>query len=377
MTVSAAACAQEERAAWYRLTLTPGLGPVAARALLQEFGLPIALFDGSVTQANLARVVGGDLARKLIAPLDAEQEEMMRRACAWLGAQDDRFLLTLADADYPRPLLELVDAPAVLFGAGRRELLARTCIAIVGSRSATRQGEQNASAFAATLGGAGLCVVSGLAAGIDAAAHRGALETPAGTIAFVGTGIDITYPASQARLAAAVARQGLVLSEFAFGTPPHPGNFPRRNRLIAAMARGVLVVEAAVRSGSLITARLATELGREVFAIPGSIHSPLARGCHRLLRDGAKLVESAQDVLEELRWGSTSAQAVAREEGEVDDCNDVLAALGHDPIDLDTLAQRLNRDAGTVVAQLLELELAARVERLPGNRYQRLQVKRR
>jgi len=372
-----------ERAAWLRLVLTPGLGPGATRTLLDRFGLPTALFRGSVDHAALVDAVGTEGALALTRPPDEPLATALQRTQQWLDGGPRRSLVTLADADYPRPLLQLPDAPALLYAEGDRALLARPALAIVGSRNATRQGEQNAAAFAAGIGRAGWCVVSGLAAGIDAAAHRGALESGSGTIALMGTGADIIYPAGNRPLAAAIARDGLLLSEYPIGTAPLARNFPRRNRLIAALARGVLVVEAALRSGSLITARLAADMGREVFAIPGSIHSPLARGCHRLIRDGAALVESTQDVFEQLGWAralpaglAPRAPQQASAEADAPDpaaaAAPLLAALGHDPADIDTLALRTGMDPGKVAAGLLALELARRVERLAGNRYQRL-----
>jgi DNA processing protein len=368
-----------ERAAWLRLFLTPGIGPRTARDLLAACGLPQEVFAAG--RAALGRHVSAELADLLRQPPGAALEGAIEGAERWLDAATDRSLLTLADTDYPPALLECPDPPTVLFATGRRELLAGPSLAMVGSRSCTQQGQETAQAFAKSLAHAGLTIVSGLAVGIDAAAHRGGLQAAeagaaASTIAVVGTGIDVVYPSSQRGLAEAIRMRGLVLSEFAPGTPALAHNFPRRNRIIAGLARGVLVVEAALRSGSLITARLATELGREVFAIPGSIHSPTARGCHRLIKDGAKLVESAQDVLDELQMPVTaSAQAApdaSAAHGISADQSALLAALGHDPVDLDTLARRCVRDAGALSAALLELELAQYVERLPGNRYQRL-----
>jgi DNA processing protein len=366
----------EERTAWLRLALTPGLAPRTARTLLAEFGLPTVLFQGQAPHARLAPLCGAELATALSQAAAPQLAESIARSEQWLDASVDRALVTLADSDYPAGLLELADAPIVLYAQGRRALLGRPALAIVGSRAATHQGERNAHAFAAHLGHAGLCIVSGMAGGIDAAAHRGALETSAGTVAVLGTGADRVSPPGNRALAGEIARTGLLLSEFAIGTPALPHNFPRRNRLIAALSRGVLVVEAALHSGSLITARLAADLGREVFAIPGSIHSPLARGCHRLIRDGAKLVESGQDVLEELRWGRNAAPAAAAAPEDAPaagtDGSAVLASLGHDPADADTIALRSGLDAGKTSATLLVLELEGRVERLPGNRYQRL-----
>ncbi len=361
-----------ERDAWLRLTLTPEIGPRTARALLAAFGLPDAIFSAS--RATLARHLPEPLAGVLAAPADNATAGALRQARRWLDLDASHALLTLADEDYPPLLLATADPPPALFAVGRRELLRRPALAIVGSRNATRQGADNAEAFALHLARAGLAIVSGLALGIDAAAHRGALKAlddgaEASTIAVLGTGVDIAYPAANRALADAIGRRGLLLSEFALGTPALAHNFPRRNRIIAGMARGVLVVEAALRSGSLITARLAAEAGREVFALPGSIHSPTARGCHRLIKDGARLVESALDVLDELRIEARASGSRAQRPAAQ---GALLAALGFDPVDLDTLAARTGRDAGSLSAELLELELAQDVERLPGNRYQRL-----
>lgn len=363
----------DERAAWLRLALTPGIASASARALLREFGLPGVLFSHPPEHGHAARIAGAEAARALLAPPAALTRQCLARAQDWLDADAAHSLVCLADADYPANLLQLADAPLLLYAAGRRELLGRPGIAVVGSRNATRQGERNAADFAGHLGRAGLCIISGLASGIDAAAHKGALDAGADTIALLGTGIDIAYPARHGALAQRIAREGLVLTEYPLGAPPQAHHFPRRNRLIAALARAVLVVEAALRSGSLITARIGAELGREVLAIPGSIHSPLSRGCHRLIREGAKLVESVADVLEELPpAASPLAPAPRAGDGPERGAHPVLAALEHEAVDLDVLALRLGRDPGSVVADLLELELAGLVERLPGNRYQRI-----
>jgi len=283
-------------------------------------------------------------------------------------------LVAWDDPSYPPALLELTDAPPVLCYAGRRELLNGPAIAIVGSRNATPRGVEHAEAFARALSDAGFTVVSGLALGIDAGAHRGGLEGAASSIAVLGTGLDHIYPAANKPLARQLAAAGGVLSEFPLGTPPLKQNFPRRNRLISGLARGVLVVEATLDSGSLITARLAAEQGREVFAIPGSIDSPFSKGSHRLIRDGAKLVETAADVLEEL--GVAARPSAAGEASGVEAPSEprrrVLAALGHDPADVDVLTVRTGLPAERVTAVLVELELAGRVALLPGGTYQRL-----
>ncbi len=361
-----------ERAGWLRLTLTPDIGPRTARELLAAFGLPEAIFAAG--RSALLRQVPERLAAVLAAPASAEVASAVKAAERWLALDAAHSLLTLADDVYPRSLLTTADPPPVLFAVGRCELLQRPALAIVGSRSATQQGAANAEAFAQHLAHAGLTIISGLALGIDAAAHRGALKAladgaDASTIAVLGTGVDVVYPTSNRALFDAIRSGGLLLSEFALGTPGIAHNFPRRNRIISGLARGVLVVEAALRSGSLITARLAAECGREVFALPGSIHSPTAKGCHRLIKDGAKLVESAQDILDELRIDARAPEVRSPRPAAHDA---LLAALGFDPVDLDTLAARTGRDAGSLTAELLELELAQDVERLPGNRYQRL-----
>lgn len=366
----------DECAAWLRLTMTPGVGPATTRELLKAFGLPTAIFAASA--AALTRVVNAELSRTLAGPAAEGIVRAIDITRQWLAQDERRFVLTLADADYPASLLATTDPPPVLYGVGRRELLASPMLAMVGARSSTRQGEATASAFAEHLARAGLTVVSGMARGIDAAAHEGALKAQAAgalgsTVAVIGTGADVVYPSAHRALCERISTHGLMLSEYPLGTPPVAHNFPRRNRIIAGLSRGVLVVEAALRSGSLITARLAADLGREVFAIPGSIHSPLARGCHRLIRDGAKLVESGEDVLEELRLEPLAPGAMPNAAGQFDKPeNSLMEALGHDPVDIDILCERTGMESGALVAALFELEMAQRVERLPGNRYQRL-----
>jgi DNA processing protein len=271
-------------------------------------------------------------------------------------------------------LLTIGDPPPVLHYAGKLDLLNRPALAIVGSRNATPQGRENAEAFAAALSAADLTIVSGLAQGIDAAAHRGGLAGAGNSVAVVGTGIDRIYPAGNKALAHRLAAEGGLLSQFTLGTPPLPGNFPRRNRVISGLVRGVLVVEATPNSGSLITARFAAEQGREVFAIPGSIHSPFSKGCHRLIKDGAKLVETAQDVLEELGLAPARAsdRAWAGTPAPDGDAARVLAALGHDPADVDLLAERTGLDASAIAVALVELELAGQVAQLLGGAFQRV-----
>lgn len=351
----------DELSAWLRLSLLPGVSGATQRQLLSAFGSPAAIFTAPASA--FANVPG------LAAKLAEDSAAQVEAALAWASKPGHR-LLTLADADYPQALLATPDPPILLYAQGRVELLNRPMLAIVGSRNASRQGMENAEAFAQALAAAGYTIVSGLASGIDAAAHRGALREAASTVAVIGTGADRIYPAANASLAREIAEKGCILSEFSLGTPPLPANFPRRNRLIAGLSRGCLVVEAARQSGSLITARLSAEYGREVFAIPGSIHSPLAKGCHLLLKQGAKLVESVEDILEEL--GGAPASPARRAEPLPKANDPVLAALGHDPCDLDTLVVRTGLAADELLARLLELELSGDIESLPGRRYQRL-----
>ena len=293
-----------ELAAWLRLTETTGVGPVAARQLLAAFGLPQDIFVQPYSA--LARVLPERQARALLAAPDAALAALIERTVAWAN-EPGNAVFTLADRGYPPRLLELTDPPTVLYAKGDVSLLRAAAVGVVGARSATAAGIDNARAFAQALSAASVTIVSGLALGIDAAAHEGALGGPGSTIAVVGTGLDIVYQARNRELAHRIAEAGVIISEYPLGMGARAENFPRRNRLIAGLARGLLVVEAAAQSGSLITARLAAEQGRDVFAIPGSIHSPLAKGCHLLIKQGAKLVETAADILDELGWGRSTA----------------------------------------------------------------------
>lgn len=355
-----------ELADWLRLTLAPGIGGETQRRLLSAFGLPGHIFSASA--AVLADTISHKQAGLL---LQHDSAEDVAKALAWSNEAGNA-ILTLADTAYPQCLLDAPDPPTVLYVKGRVELLNAPALAIVGSRNATPQGESNAEAFAAALANAGLTIVSGLALGIDAAAHRGGLRGVGSTIAVIGTGIDRVYPARNQALARDIAASGAIISEFPLGTPALRENFPRRNRVISGLARGCLVVEAAERSGSLITARLAGEQGRDVFAIPGSIHSPLSKGCHKLIKQGAKLVDNAGDILEELglpaqiETNAAAASALNAETASLLDC------IGHDPLDVDTLASRSGLTAEKLYAILLQMELDGRIASLPGGRFQRI-----
>jgi DNA processing protein len=350
-----------ELAAWIKLSLVPGLGGQSLRRLLTAFGLPQQVLAAG--RDALARIVSAEIAGRILSDLDSPA---VAAALEWAAA-DGHAVLALSDSDYPQPLLETADPPALLYLHGRRELLARPGLAVVGSRNATPQGISNAEQFARAFSGAGLTIVSGLALGIDAAAHRGGLEGMGSTIAVLGTGADILYPQRNRTLGERIAREGLIVSEFPLGTPPHGGNFPRRNRVISGLTRGCLVVEAALASGSLITARFAAEQGREVFAIPGSIHSPHSKGCHALIKQGAKLVESAQDLLQELGMKGFAAPPASA----APEVAGLLPHLGYDPCDINTLCARSGLTAAAVSAMLLQLELEGKVASLPGGQYQR------
>jgi DNA processing protein len=356
----------DEFEAWFRLLETPGLGREGARRLLAAFGSATQVLQAS--KAARQQVVGPQLAQAL----DTEPDELparLRAAQTWLRGGEARGVLCIGDDAYPEVLLQTPDPPLLLYVQGQVEFLNRRSLAIVGSRNASAQGVDNARAFGAHLSQRGWTIVSGLAFGIDGAAHEGGLDGPGSTVAVVGTGLDRVYPARHRALAHRIATAGVLVSEFAPGTPPLPPNFPMRNRIIAGLARGTLVVEAALQSGSLITAKQAAEYGREVFAVPGSIHSPLSRGCHALIRQGAKLVESADDILDELQ--GTAVTTAASEPAAAGRRDPVLEALGHDPATMDALCARTGWSAQELSARLLELELEDRVARLPGGLYQR------
>jgi DNA processing protein len=368
---------REELGSWLRLALTPGAGNANARKLMAAFGPPASVF---ATPAAVLREFAGPALATALAQEPPDLGQQLGTTLAWLDQEQPevpRRVLHLADPDYPPALLDTEDPPLLLYVLGRVRLPWPAAIAIVGSRNPTPQGQANAQQFGRSLAQAGLTVVSGLALGIDGAAHEGALEGAAPdqlpTIAVVGTGLDSVYPRQHEALAGRIAQRGLVVSEYPLGTAPLAANFPRRNRIIAGLSEGTLVVEAALRSGSLITARMALEQGKDVFAIPGSIHSPQSRGCHELLRQGAKLVESAQDVLEELRPGRAGAAAPAALAPALPTgaAGRLLDALGFDPVGLDALVARTGISTADLQAQLLELELSGHVSRLPGGLFQR------
>lgn len=359
-------------AAWLRLTLIPGIGGETQRKLLAAFGSPAGVFAAGPLATRTVAASRADLL------FDTDNREAIATALAW-AEQPGNHILPLDHPDYPPGLLQIADPPNLIYVKGNPDLLRRRSLAVVGSRNATPQGLQTAESFARALAAQGLCIVSGLALGIDAAAHHGALAASGDTVAVIGTGADRIYPARNRELALAIAERGAIVSEFPLGTPVLAANFPRRNRIISGLAQGVLVVEAAPESGSLITARLAGEQGREVFAIPGSIHSPVARGCHQLIKQGAKLVETASDILEELGSAplpestpASAAQGDFLRDAVNPENSPILAALGHDPCTLDDLVNRTTLGADQLLPELLTLELSGQIASLPGNRYQRL-----
>lgn len=359
---------------WLRLEQADGVGCRSVHALLSVFGTPGAILRAG--PAALGAHVTGAQARALYAPVTPVLAALIEATLVWLAAPGHH-LVTFHDPRYPPALAQIPDPPLLLYVSGRLDLLTQPLVAVVGSRNASVQGRVDAESFAAALSGAGLCVVSGLALGIDTAAHEGALRGGGSTIAVVGTGLDRVYPARNRALAHRIAGQGCIVSEYALGTPPLAANFPRRNRIISGLAAGVLVIEAAAQSGSLITAQMAAEQGRDVFALPGSIHSALTKGCHRLIREGAQLVETVDEVLTAMRVSplvrlQEGADAAAEAAPAAHDDAILLGALGHEPVALDELLARLALDPGALGARLLDLELAGFVTRLPGGRVQRI-----
>lgn len=408
----------ESLAAWLRLVHTPGIGAVTGQLLLRRLGPPEAILQASY--ATVRALVRRDEAARALLADDPVREQDIQAALAWLHAGDDRHILALDDPRYPAALLDLPDAPLLVYARGSLAALQPAAVAIVGSRRASHEGLRNAQALAEALARRGIVVTSGLAEGIDAAAHQGALEgAPAGqasTVAVTGAGIDRIYPAHHLPLARRMLEQGgLVLSEQPLGSAPMRTNFPRRNRMIAALSRGTLVVEAALRSGSLITARQAAELGREVMAVPGSIHNPLSHGCHHLIRDGATLIETVDDILQALgmvspgqdasdqdptirggrlrarqhtarrasgrrEWQSIIAdqesgaveQTPSRPEPLDDDSRDLLTILAASPMSAEALASRLGWPIDRILITIQLLELGGHIGRHVDGRWQRL-----
>ena len=363
-----------EKALWISLSSVYGIGSQTFCQLLSAFGTPANIFAASYKE--LTAVVSEKIASEIQAVADAD-ENTLADSLHWLS-QDNNHLVTLADIHYPKALLEIADPPPFLYAKGNLNLLNQASIAIVGSRNASVQGEKNAEAFAQVLCENGLCIVSGLALGIDGAAHRGALKANGATIAVVGTGLDIVYPAKHRDLAHQIVERGLIISEFALGTPSKPQNFPKRNRIISGLSLGCLVVEANLQSGSQITARLAAEQGREVFAIPGSIHSPMSKGCHQLIKQGAKLVDSIEDILSELRIETTlpafdiTPVTDKNHKNSATPKSALLTLMGFDAISLENLVHLSGLTVNEVSSMLMILELEGSVASLAGGKYQKI-----
>lgn len=362
----------DEQLSWLKLILVPGLGPANIKKLQDTFGSPEVIL-----QASESQLISSGLSPKVCRGLKEIDEKDLQQALAWLEISTNHHLICIDDARYPALLKAIHDAPPVLFVHGDVSLLSQHQLAMVGSRNPSSSGQETAYAFAKHLARTGLVITSGLALGIDGASHLGALDAGGSTIAVTGNGLDRVYPAKHRDLAHRIAEQGALVSEFPPGTKPLPHHFPRRNRIIAGLSLGTLVVEAAQKSGSLITAYKALEQSREVFAIPGSIHNPLARGCHQLIRQGAKLIETAQDVLEEL---SPIAQAsIEMAESSVIDADAptvqneshqiILDAMAYDPVNIDTLINRTGMAAHDISSILLILELEGIVSSQAGGHY--------
>ncbi|MFA7349176.1 MAG: DNA-processing protein DprA [Methylotenera sp.] len=364
-----------EKSLWISLGNIRGIGPQTFCQLLNAFGSPSHIYAASLKQ--LKEVVSDQIACEINQGVN---HDTLADSLHWLSLANNH-LVTLADVEYPQSLLEIADPPPFLYAKGNLALLNQPSIAIVGSRNASVQGEKNAEAFAHGLCGYGLCIVSGLALGIDGAAHRGALKAGGATIAVVGTGLDIVYPAKHRDLAHQIVERGLVVSEFALGTPSKPQNFPKRNRIISGLSLGCLVVEANLQSGSQITARMAAEQGREIFAIPGSIHSPMSKGCHQLIKQGAKLVDCLQDIVEELKLNEKLNQleneTVAKANGpdsstEENPSNLILKIMGFEPIALDQIVSISGLTVSEVSSMLMLLELEGKLASLAGGQYQKI-----
>ncbi len=356
---------ETQLAQYLQLTFTPGVGVVTFLRLLQQFGDVANVYAAG--QTEVAKMVGKGVAGSIFSDNALPEVE---KTLKWLSSAPQRFLLTLVDDEYPAELAEIAMPPTVLFMEGQRELLSGRKVAMVGSRHPTQQGIQNALAFGGELAAAGVTVVSGLAAGIDRYSHEGALTVSGGrTIAVIGTGIDLVYPASNRELFQRIRHEGLLISEYPLATPALANNFPRRNRIIVGLSQACLVVESAIDGGSMISADFALEMGRDVLAIPGSIHNPMARGCHKLIKQGAKLCETVSDVLEEL---AQSAQKNINLSAVTEKEDIILSAMGFDPVSLDLLCARLNLDFGEMCGKLLEYELEGKIVSCGGGRYQRV-----
>lgn len=374
----------KELEAWISLWRVPGVGPKAYQKLLASFSNPLEVFEsklGQLTDAGLSQKLANTI-------LEHRDSKSASPDIEWLNSSDSHFIITIQCEEYSELLKQITNPPPLLYVKGNCSLLHDPQLAIIGSRNPTKGGNDNAYSFAKYLGETGFCITSGLALGIDGTAHKGAIDGNGPTIAVIATGIDRVYPASHRDLAHSIAETGAIVSEFPIGTQPKPENFPRRNRIISGLSYGTLVIEAALKSGSLITARLAMEQNREVFAIPGSIHNPLARGCHSLIRQGAKLVETANDVIEEMSdvvnlQNTPSLETTnhpsnnEKHDQEIEDENSaeyqsLVDQMGFDPVHIDQLVIETGQSPETLSTMLLMLELQNRVSSNGGGTYTRL-----
>jgi DNA processing protein len=375
MVASPAPDCNDTHTDWLTLYHAPGIGPLTFQRLLKQFADP-----AEVLRAPTNQLQASGLNPQTISALQQPNQPQIENDLTWLE-QPGNQLLTCRDPAYPPLLLQIPAPPPLLYVHGNIDPLNQLQLAMVGSRNPTPSGRRTATEFSEHLACAGLIITSGLALGIDAASHKGAIKADKPTIAVMGTGLDRVYPACHRELAHQIAEQGTLVSEFPTGTSPRPENFPRRNRIISGLSLGTLVVEAATRSGSLISARYAAEQGREVFAIPGSIHNPLARGCHSLIRQGAKLVETAQDIIDELGALALACTVQTKQNHsrgaepypELDpEYTQLLDFIGFDPTSVDTLVETSGLTPAEVSSMLLQLELREIVESSPGGLYSRL-----
>lgn len=353
---------QTDLYSWLLLYFTPKIGPVTMLKLLHHFGSAKNILEQD--SRKLSQFINPAIA-KLIK--DRVSEPDVIKTLEWQQQDPNNYLLTLEDMRYPKELKQMVDPPLVLFGLGKIELLNNSKFAIVGTRHNTPQGAANAHSFACDLSNNGLTIVSGMAYGIDRHAHMGALKGKASTIGVIGTGIDVIYPKSNKDLYAEVAQNGLILSEFPLNTQPLASNFPRRNRIVAGLSLGCLVIESTLDGGSLITANMALDMGREVMAIPGSIHSPVSHGCHKLIKTGAKLVENTNDILDELPIAN---KLLAKKN--ITTAHPILDIIGYDAVEIDKICIKLNTSFADICPQLLELELGGHIVNCGNGRYQRI-----
>lgn len=348
---------------WLTLALTEKVGAITMLKLIRYFGSVDNILSQNIVELE-------KITNKTIAKLIAEKSSMqlVDKSITWMNSASNRLIISIQDDLYPIELKEISDPPLILYLEGNVNLLKNNKFAIVGTRHPTKQGAENAMNFAKDLGHNGLTIVSGMALGIDKYAHYGALQSPSSTIGVLGTGLNLRYPKSNDALYDKMLESGLLISEFALNVSPLPGNFPRRNRIVAGLSLGCLIIESTIDGGSMISANMAAEMGREVMAIPGSIHNPVARGCHKLIKLGAKLVENSNDVLEELRLLPKRDKPVSMDSS----IDPILTAFGYEQINIDTICANLNISFADICAKLLEFELSGQIVNCGNGYYQRI-----